>query len=217
MNNQIASDVACERQPETSRLWSNAQAYGLSIVCLALGLAVGFWSHGSGHSGNSLAQATSQQDAATARMPVTPEQMKHMADKTVQPFLDKLKQNPNDPNLLHQVGNAYFAAHQFGTAIEYYSQSADLKPDPIVLTQLSNAYHYSGSDDKALATLDRALQIDPTFANALFNLGMLKWQSQGDTSAAIKAWKQLLKTNPNHPNRRQVEQMIARVKESARQ
>jgi cytochrome c-type biogenesis protein CcmH/NrfG len=147
---------------------------------------------------------------------VTPEQLKHMADKTVEPFLDKLKQNPNDPDLLHQVGNAYYAAHQFGTAVEYYSKSADLKPDPMVLTQLSNAYHYSGSDEKAIATLDRALQVDPTFANALFNLGMLKWQTQGDSAAAIKAWEKLLKTNPKHPNRSKVEQLIARVKEQTR-
>jgi cytochrome c-type biogenesis protein CcmH/NrfG len=31
---------------------------------------------------------------------------------------------------------------------------------------------------------------------------------QGDTKGAIECWQKLLKTNPNHPQRDQVEKMI---------
>lgn len=199
-----------------ARPWSSTQAYGLSIVCLVLGLALGYLFHGPNRAGNATPEVSKahEQHQHGSVTSVTPEQLKHMADKTVEPFLEKLKQSPNDPKLLYGVGNAYYAAHQFDMAIEYYSKAADLDPDAKVLTQLSNAYHYAGSDEKALATLDRALQVDPKFANALFNLGMLKWQAQGDKVAAIAAWKKLLKTNPKHPNRRQVQMMIERVQQS---
>jgi cytochrome c-type biogenesis protein CcmH/NrfG len=61
--------------------------------------------------------------------------------------------------------------------------------------------------------LNRALQLDPKFASALFNLGMLKWQVQGDVKGAIASWEKLVKTNPNHPQVEQVKKMIARAKE----
>ena len=78
-------------------------------------------------------------------------------------------------------------ARQFGEATQFYEKSAKLKPTPDVLTKLSNAQYYGGFGDKAIATLNRALQIDPKFANALYNLGMLKWQFRGDTKGAIES------------------------------
>lgn len=198
----------------TSTLWSSTQAYGLALITLVLGLATGFLLHGPATAANvpPAVQAT-EKDSPHAGMSVTPEQLKHMADMQAGPLLDKLKQDPNDPELLAQVGNTYLAGHQFSTAIEYYENSANIKPDANLLTQLANAYFYSGSPDKAIDALNRALQIDPKFANALFNLGALKWQVRGDTAGAIAAWRKLIKTNPNHPKRREVEAMIERVQQ----
>jgi len=36
-----------------------------------------------------------------------------------------------------------------------------------------------------------------------------------DTQGAVEAWEQLLKQNPNHPRRADIEQMIARAKQHA--
>jgi cytochrome c-type biogenesis protein CcmH/NrfG len=62
--------------------------------------------------------------------------------------------------------------------------------------------------------LNRALEVDPKSANALFNLGMLNWKVKKDPQAAIQDWELLLKNNPNHPKRAQVESLIAKVKQS---
>jgi len=126
--------------------------------------------------------------------------------------LEELKHKPNDPQTLAKAGGYYFATRQFGEATQFYEKAAKLRPTPDLLTKLSGAYYYSGSGEKAIAALDQALQMDPKFANALYNLGMLKWQVRGDTKGAIQAWEKLLKTNPNHPNRAQVERMIARLR-----
>jgi cytochrome c-type biogenesis protein CcmH/NrfG len=48
--------------------------------------------------------------------------------------------------------------------------------------------------------------------DALFNIGFVKWHAQGNREAAIAAWKQLLKTNPNHPKRAQVEELLVQAK-----
>jgi cytochrome c-type biogenesis protein CcmH/NrfG len=137
-----------------------------------------------------------------------------MADKQVAPLLDELKQNPNDTDTMIKVGGYYYAARQFADAAAYYEKAAAIKPTADVLTKLSNAQFYTGAGDKAIETLNQALKLDPKFANALYDLGMLKWQVQGDTKGAVASWEQLLKvTKPDNPIHATVEKMIAKVKE----
>ena len=202
--------------------WTSVQVYVLSAVCLVIGIAVGYLFRGSAppQAPANIAPVAANPAVTQAQAPpemsaaqVAPDQMKRMADVKAAPLLDKLKQNPNNPEILAQLGGIYFAARQFGEATQYFEKSAKLKPTANLLTTLSSAYYYSGSGDKAIAALNQALQIDPKFANALYNLGMLKWQLKGDTQGALDAWGKLLKAHPNHPNRAQVEKMIARVKE----
>jgi len=51
-------------------------------------------------------------------------------------------------------------------------------------------------------------------ADGMQNLGMLNWKVKKDPQAAIQNWQLLLKNNPNHPVRAQVESLIAKVKQS---
>lgn len=199
-------------------LWSNTQAYGLAIICLLLGVAAGYVAHGPTRPVRAVnpveaqQQPTQQSPHGPGGMQVTPEQLEHMAVKQAEPMLAELEKNPNNAKLLAEVGRTYLSAHQFQTAIEYYEKSVKIKPDPRVLTTLGGAYHYAGSDDKALDAWNRALKIDPNNADALFNFGLVKWKSESDPNAAIAAWSKILKAYPNHPQRARVEEMIARAK-----
>jgi cytochrome c-type biogenesis protein CcmH/NrfG len=206
--------------------WSSVQVYALAIICLIVGIGSGYLFRGSASTGAASGTSTQQQAAAPASQPgsgmpggmpggaaPTPEQLKQMAAKQMAPLLVQLKANPNDYDLLMKIGGLYFAAQQFDETTKYYEQAAKLKPSAEVYTRLSSAYYYGGSSDKAIAMLNLALQKDPKYANALYNLGMLKWQVQGDTKGAIECWQKLLKTNPDHPQRDQVEKMIKVVKQ----
>jgi cytochrome c-type biogenesis protein CcmH/NrfG len=145
---------------------------------------------------------------------MTPDQLKRMADKKVAPLLQQLNENPNDRDKLIEVGGDYYLAQQFNEAAAYYEKAAHVKQTADILTKLSNAQFYGGSGEKAISTLDRALQLDPKFANALYNLGMLKWQVRGDMKGAIASWEKLLKiTDPKNPNRANLEKMVAAAKE----
>jgi cytochrome c-type biogenesis protein CcmH/NrfG len=59
------------------------------------------------------------------------------------------------------------------------------------------------------------LRLDPNNSDALFNIGFVKWQAQGNRKAAIAAWQKLLETNPNHPKRAQVEELLTQAKRHA--
>jgi cytochrome c-type biogenesis protein CcmH/NrfG len=196
--------------------WTPAQRYGFFFVCLVLGIIVGYLVHGPSPAAAPIAprppaQQNSPESAAAPARP-TPEQMKRMADKKTEPLLADLQKHPKDVALLTKIGQTYFYGGQLSLAAQYYERAANVKPDPAILTALGAIYHYAGDDKKATESVNRALQIDPNFADALFSLGMLKWQSQSDPKGAITAWQKLLKENPNHPRRADVEELIARAK-----
>ena len=52
------------------------------------------------------------------------------------------------------------------------------------------------------------LQAHPANDVALFNSGMVKYKAKQDTKGAIELWQQLLKANPNHPQRERIQKMI---------
>ncbi len=198
-------------EPEPPVLWSNAQVYGLSIICLAVGLAIGYLIRVPA-SANSSAGHVPSSDPAASMGQVTVEQLKHMADKKAEPLLAELREKPTDAALLAKIGDTYFTAKQYRAAQEYFERSLAIKKDAVVLNQSSFAAYALGDEDKAIAALNQALEIDPRNRNALFNLGMLQWHVKSDPKAAIAAWEKLLKVHPDDPDRARVEKLIERAR-----
>ena len=192
---------------------SSVQVYTLSVVCLLIGITTGYLVRGS------KAPATAENPAsaiAPTQMKFSDADMKRMADKQVAPLLEKLKDDPKNVELLNKVAHYYMMAKQFKDAATYYGKVVPLKPSAENLTNLANAHYYAGSGAEAMDALRRALTVDPNYPDALYNMGMLKWQLKGDTEGAIAAWEKLVKANPNHPGIEQVKKMIARAKEHAK-
>jgi len=198
--------------PEPPRFWSNTQAYTLSVIGLLLGLLIGYLLHATAPA-TAVATQQAPRPPAAGMGQVTPDQLKHMAEKQVEPLLAQLQKNPKDADLLVTIAGSYYAAQQFQNAQEYYERAVAIKPDPPVFSRLSSCYYYLGDVDKAIAALNRALKVAPNDANTLFNLGMLEWRGKTDPKAAIAAWEKLLKAHPDVSNRAQVEQLIVRAKQ----
>jgi cytochrome c-type biogenesis protein CcmH/NrfG len=207
--------------------WTATQAYVLSIICLVVGVALGYLYRGSApQTVTSSSPAAVSQAQMPPQMGIMPQsaggmsggqpsadQLRQMADKKVAPLLDELKKNPKDTETLTKVGTFYMVAGQYDEAAKYFQQSVDVKPTADAWTKLSNAQAYGGSGDQAIESLNKALKVDPKFANALYNLGMLKWRVQGDVKGAIACWETLVRTNPKHPQIAKVKEMIVRAKE----
>ena len=196
------------------RGWTTPQVYAMAAVCLVVGLAVGYLFRGSAPAPKTAQSMQSTQPgdatAGDAHAMPTLEQMKAMADKKAEPLLAQLKTDPKNADLLIQIGRVYQATHQFKQAADYYDQSLQITPkNTAVRTELSSCLYYDGDVDGALRELQTGLKNDPTDANSLFNLGMIRWKGKNDNTGAIAAWQQLLKTHPNLDRKPIVEQMIA--------
>ncbi len=133
------------------------------------------------------------------------------------PLLEAVNKDPNDFDSLVKLGNLYYDGQQFPSAIQYYERALAIHPDnPDVRTDMGTAYWYTGNSEKALAAMETSLKYRPGHPQTLFNLGWVRWQGKQDPKGAIEAWQQLLKANPDYPERQQVEQYIAKAKEHAR-
>ena len=200
--------------------WTNTQTYILAVVCLLVGVVVGYLLRGSGAPQGSVpvAQAQANLPGNTPTMmganQVTPEQLKHMADQQAAPLVSQLKTKPGDPALLAQVGNVYYDAQQFKDAIDYYTRALQADPkNANVRTDMATAYWYLGDSDRAIREFDTVLKQEPNKTNALFNRGIVRWQGKKDIKGAIADWETLLKADPSYPERPKVEQMIAQAKQ----
>lgn len=211
---------------KSSQGWTSTQAYIMAVLCLVVGCAVGYLLRGSmgGSSAPATAAAANQQGMPPAgmgggmgqqQMP-SPEQMKAMADKQAAPLLEQLKSKPNDPALLAQIGNMYYDAQVFPTAIDYYQKSlaADGK-NAAVRTDYATALFYANDPDHSIAEFDHVLKDDPKNGNALFNRGIVKWQAKMDVNGAVADWEKLLKDNPNYDQADKVKMYMAQAKKHA--
>lgn len=206
-----------EKKTPNSGQWTSAQAYMLSVICLLVGVAVGYLVRGSAPSAaNAQPQPSGMTNSAAAPQPQqpTPEQMRQMAETQAQPLLAQLKSDPNNANLLYQIGNLYYDAQQYPDAVKYYQSALRINPkETNVRTDLGTAYHLMGQPDQAIKEYDEVLKVDSKHANALFNEGMVKWQDKMDMNGAIADWKRLLETNPDFAQRDRVQQMIAQAQQ----
>jgi cytochrome c-type biogenesis protein CcmH/NrfG len=207
----------------TPQRWTSMQAYIMAVVCLLVGFAVGYLLRGmTGGTAAAPAVATEQQPGAPAsaeggtagqpRQP-TPEELKAAADQQAAPLLEQLKSKPNDGPVLIHLGNLYYDAQQYPTAITYYQKALTVDPkNSSVRTDMATAMFYTAQFDQAIAEFDHALKDDPKNGNALFNRGICKWQGKMDVKGAVADWELLLKENPNYEQADQVRMYIAQAK-----
>ncbi len=212
---------AKEQPRRSTTTWKPGQTYAMAAVCLVIGVVVGYLVRGSAAPANpSAAMAASAAapsgsphgGAEPGQMPSL-EGMKRMADKQAEPLLTKLKSDPNNAELLNQIGSVYRITHQFQTAADYYKKSLAIDPKNVgASTDLASCLYYTGDVDGAIAQLQQSLKYDPKHAGTLFNLGMIEWQGKGDGKDAVATWEKLLKLNPDFDKKEAVQQLIAEAK-----
>jgi cytochrome c-type biogenesis protein CcmH/NrfG len=208
-----------EGQPAKA-VWSAVQTYTLAVVCLVIGVTIGYLVRGSAAAPTPSAQpATDQAQAAPAgmgqqRMPTLAD-MKRMADQQAGPLLDKLKSDPKDVATLNKTALTYKATHQFKEAITYFQRALVIDPKNVAIrTDMASCMYYTGDVDGAIAQLEKSLTYDPKHAGTLMNLGIIKWKGKNDANGAIAAWQSLLKANPNFPEKERIQSLIAEAKQS---
>jgi len=199
--------------------WPMERALMLSVVCVSLGIAGGWFIRGwqiPNVSRPAIVVTTVPQEGSAvvpASQPTIPAQLKAMADGQAAPLLERLKSNSTNPDQLAAIGNIYYDAQQYPAAVEFYGRALNANPsDAAVRTDMATAYWYMGNADTAIAEFSKALTYAPNNPNTLFNRGLVKWQGKKDIDGAVADWKRLLATNPNYEGLNKVEQMMAQAK-----
>ncbi len=212
----------------TAAGFTTVQAYTLAVITLAIGIAVGYFARGSASPSQSAPEAT--QAAATApsgmggagmgpgQLPTIGSGQQQAASpemiaKAAEPLLAQLQSNPTDAETVIKLANLYYDSQAYPQAIQYYEKALTLQPNNAdVRTDLGTSYWYAGDPDKAIASFQKALAIRPNHPGTLFNLGIVMWQGKKDPKGAVVVWEKLLQTNPDYPQKDQVQMLIERAK-----
>jgi Tfp pilus assembly protein PilF len=222
-------------KPDTSshdKVWTDVQAYLLAAVCLVLGVALGYLFRGSAAPVAGVAQASAPSDgnaaqgqpgqaqpnqAQPAQVQMNPAQQKVMVDQAVAPLLATLKISPDDFNTITQLANLYYDGRQYPEAVKYYQLALKLQPtNADVLTDFGTSLWFLGDADGAIAEFQKALSYRPDHPGTLFNLGVVRWEGKLDPKGAVQAWEDLLRRNPNYPQKQEVQEYIHRARQHAK-
>ncbi len=211
--------------PASSSTWTSREAYLLAMVCLLVGAALGYFFRGSA---SSIPTAVTQ-SAASPAMPPTgapsggvppasgPPPTAEALSSIAAPMLAALKADPQNADVLIQLGNLYYDHRVYAESIAYYARALELRPKDVnVRTDLGTAYWYTGDAKKAVAEYEKSLAVDPHHSATLMNLGIVKLNGLNDPKGAIATWEKLLKENPQFTDSQKVRDLIAQAKASGK-
>ena len=123
------------------------------------------------------------------------------------------RSSPENAEYKTRIGNIYYDLGQYQKAIEAYRRSLELRPrDPHVETDMATCFHLLGQYGQALEILNNVLRYSPYFSQALFNKGIILHAGKNDIKGAIAVWEELLRVDPNFPQKADLEQRIQDLK-----
>lgn len=129
----------------------------------------------------------------------------------IQALKENLKTNPDNYEILIDLGNNYFDVGMYEPAIEQYGKALSLKNDDTnVLIDMGVAYFNIHKPDSALLYMNRALEIDPKHKQGLYNIGIVLYNID-EKSEAIHYWKKLIAFHPGSREAEAAEKFIKQI------
>jgi tetratricopeptide (TPR) repeat protein len=115
-----------------------------------------------------------------------------------------------------QAGFIHFQKQEYDQAIANFQKAIELEPKAAAAyNMLGMAYRFKGAQlgipelrAKEIAAFQKALEADPQYWVAMINLGVT-YYGQGDKAKAAPLLKRALALNPQHPEKADIEKMIA--------
>lgn len=133
--------------------------------------------------------------------------------------LEELQQavdrDPENPELLTSLGNAWFDREDWDRAIAAYEKARRKAPEnPNLLSDLGAAYRNRGEFRRAAALFERARRNDPDHWQSLLNLVILHAYDRKDPIAAQKWFDELRKKYPQIPDLDRIQERISGLRAS---
>lgn len=98
-------------------------------------------------------------------------------DTALKHFLDGQVDQPDDPHVLYNIGNAFYKTGQYENAYTYYSRALANAPEPLkekVLYNMGNTAYRRQALQEAIKNYEAALAIDPDDEEAKANLAFVR-------------------------------------------
>jgi tetratricopeptide (TPR) repeat protein len=144
------------------------------------------------------------QSANVTTLPPDVEALLGTSSKDLLQNLQALQKDPNDLTALIAIGNAY---NDLGTsqrnvsyiqkAAEYYQRALKITPnDAPVGTDLAICYYYLGRYSDAIKQVNKVISLNPTYALAYLNYGIILQNGTKDYPAAAAAYRKFLSLVP---------------------
>jgi cytochrome c-type biogenesis protein CcmH/NrfG len=104
----------------------------------------------------------------------------------------------------------YLSARRYGQAADLYAQAVDVDPQNAEYhTGYGIALFYAGMQQMGARELRRAVELNPTSAEAQFNFGLAVSHGAGaDFEAANRAWQEVVRLDPNGQLGEQARKML---------
>lgn len=115
-----------------------------------------------------------------------------------------------------QAGFIHFQKQEYDQAIASFQKAVELEPKAAAgYNMLGMAYRFKANQlgipelrSKEIAAFQKALEADPQYWVAMINLGVT-YYGQGEKAKAAPLLKKALALNPQHPEKVEIEKMIA--------
>ncbi|MBI5641855.1 MAG: tetratricopeptide repeat protein [Deltaproteobacteria bacterium] len=161
------------------------------LGAMAVGLAVVTGMSGCSKSKeNQTAQTSAKEEAAQPSAPINNSTI--IADLT-----SRLKEKPNDPDILWRLGDAYFDSKQFAESSAYYKKALQFKPNEAdIYNDLGLSAHYLGKSDEGLKIVEEGIKKNPYHQRIWLTKGFILAYGMGDLDGAKAAWEKANALNP---------------------
>lgn len=125
------------------------------------------------------------------------------------PILERLAQlYPDDIGVAINLGGAYILAKQWKLAVEILEIATMHEPnDAAIWSNLGAAYlgtlmiSTKDKQDKAIAAFQHAIEINPYYPNAHYNLGLI-YEDRGELAEASEMFRKAIQVNPRDQDAR---------------
>lgn len=117
---------------------------------------------------------------------------------------------------MHAIGVAAMAISDYRLAAKMFDEVIKLTPGPIHWISLGEALGKMGKHDKAREAFESALRMDPTFADAWYNMGVM-YEQAGNAAEAEQCYLkgvEIRETAPGRNNLANTQRALLKLEES---
>jgi tetratricopeptide (TPR) repeat protein len=109
----------------------------------------------------------------------------------------RLKESPDDMELMTRLADTYFDLKKFDEAVVYYKKVAETKPSGAdIYNDIGLSLHYLGSSAEGLKYIDEGISKNPYHQRIWLTKGFILAYGMGDLDGAKEAWEKTKALNP---------------------